>query len=128
MTRRAYKYLQKAVTIAERSTSRARLGAVLVSKNRVVGLGFNQMKKTHPKQERFNTMEEPIGLHAEVHACIGVPTPHLQGSTLYIARLLKNGNLAMSKPCESCRRFLIFAEVRRVIYTISNSEIGVMEL
>lgn len=49
-------------------------------------------------------------------------------STVWVARVLKNGTWAMAKPCRPCQRRLKAAGVRRVVYTIDHNEWGVMDL
>lgn len=49
-------------------------------------------------------------------------------ATVYVARTLKNGAWAISKPCEDCQRALKRAKVKRVYYTISDNEFGCLIL
>ena len=44
------------------------------------------------------------------------------GSTVYVARILRNGNLAMAKPCCFCMAALKARGVKIVYYTISDTE------
>lgn len=51
------------------------------------------------------------------------------GATVYVARVMKgSGNLAISKPCSSCERKLRAFRVKKVYYTISSNEWGVIDL
>ena len=50
------------------------------------------------------------------------------GSVVYVARTLKNGTVAMAKPCVACQNALRHRGVKRVYYTIANKEFGVMDL
>ena len=55
-----------------------------------MGVGFNRMDKTHPTMQRNNPDKTwTPGLHAEVHACLGVELNLLHGATIYVARLRK---------------------------------------
>ncbi len=50
------------------------------------------------------------------------------GSVVYVARVRRdNGKMAMSKPCPGCEGRLRSAGVKRVEYSISENEFGVME-
>lgn len=71
-------------------------GAVLVRKNNVLGLGFNQVK-THTKSTNEFRM-----IHAEFSAILNSQQESFEGCELYIVRKRKNGELANSKPCHSC--------------------------
>ena len=52
-----------------------------------------------------------------------------QGSIVYVARVrLLNGEFAMARPCHDCEKVLRSKRVRRVYYTISNCEYGVLDL
>lgn len=110
-----------AVNIAKKSVSRFRLGAVLARKGRVISTGFNDMRRTHPKMQKFNPDKSwTPGLHAEVDACLGVERNELQGADLFVARILKNGSVAIAKPCEICVKFLLDVGIRRVYFTDIN--------
>ena len=52
-----------------------------------------------------------------------------KGATVYVCRLSKNTNeYRMAKPCPDCERRLKASGVKKVFYTISNHEYGVLEL
>ncbi len=106
------KYFALARTISKKSKSFPKLGCVIVQKNKVVSLGFNNREKTHPK---CKTRENKI--HAELHALIGVAAESLKGSHVYVYREYASGELAMSKPCEYCHAALVEAGVKKVFFT-----------
>ena len=107
-----------AVNMAKKSASRFRLGAVLAYKRRVISTGFNDMSRTHPLMKRYSREKNfDLGLHAEVHSCIGVSADDLYGSELYVARILKNGSAAMARPCMVCQKFLLDVGIKSVYYT-----------
>lgn len=67
---------------------------------------------------------------------VKVPTPQAHaeartlrksdwGCTLYVARITRDGDWAMSRPCPSCQAIIINRGVRKVYYTISPGEYGV---
>ena len=104
--------------MASKSTSKFRLGAVLVQRGYVLNTSTNNMGRTHPAMERHRKGASfPLGLHAEVGACLGVAPGELVGSEIYVARVLRNGSLALAKPCEICQRFLRAVGVERVYYS-----------
>jgi len=110
-----------AIRMAEKSPSKFRLGAVLAYRNQVLSTGHNDMAKTHPLQQKYaKNISFALGLHAEVDACLGVPKTDLYGADLYVARILKNGKIAMAKPCRICQRFILDVGIRRVYYSFSN--------
>jgi len=48
------------------------------------------------------------------------------GSVVYVSRTLKNGDVALAKPCARCYAILRGKGVRKVFYTINESEYGVI--
>ena len=111
-------HMQLAVRTAGKSPSRFRLGAVLARRNQVLSTGHNNMARSHPLQQKYATNRSfVLGLHAEVDACLGVAEADLEGADLYVARILKDGRVAMAKPCQVCIKFIIDVGIRRVYYT-----------
>ena len=49
-------------------------------------------------------------------------------STIWVARVLKNGTWAIAKPCSPCQTRLKAAGIKRVVYTIGHNEWGVLDL
>lgn len=80
------------------------------------------MDKTHPTMQRNNPDKTwTPGLHAEVHACLGVDLDLLQGATVYVARLRKDGRFGLAAPCEICTRFLRGVGIRSVFFTTNTN-------
>ena len=75
------------------------------------------MRKSHPLQQKYCKEDHTLGLHAEIHCCLGVPLADLDGAEIFVARILKDGGLAMARPCGVCRDFLRSVGVRLVTYT-----------
>lgn len=115
ITAKNKKFIDLACKIAEKSTSKFRLGCVIVKKNRVVSVGYNSMEKTHPKSQSFGNY-----LHSELSALISTPKEELFNSTAYIMRIKKDGSLGSSKPCPVCYEALKLANVKTIYYIDSN--------
>ena len=49
-------------------------------------------------------------------------------SEVWVARVRKNGEWAMARPCESCQKRLRTSGVKRVTYTIEPNEWGILDL
>ena len=90
-----------------------RLGAVLVHKNIIVSVGTNSYK-THPFMAPRT--EWPF-LHAEQHAIVRAGVDNCEGLDLYIARVLKNNDLALSKPCDVCTELIKDVGIKNVYYS-----------
>ena len=92
-----------------------KLSCIIVNKNKVVSVGYNQIK-THPKATtRYNM------LHAEINALLAANCAEIRGCTAYIFRECRNGHLAMARPCEGCYKALYNAGIRKIIYTLYNT-------
>jgi tRNA(Arg) A34 adenosine deaminase TadA len=62
--------------------------------------------------------------HAEVRLCKKIDL----GATVYLARVLRDGSLAVARPCPRCHALLKLKGVRRVFFTVSNGEIESIKL
>ncbi len=49
-------------------------------------------------------------------------------AVVYVARVLRNGDFAMAKPCNNCLKAMKSKHVRRVYYTIGPGEYGWIDL
>jgi len=96
--------------VGQRNTFR--LGAVIVEKNSILSVGNNSYK-THPLMA--SRTEWPF-LHAEQLAIIRRGLDHCDGHDLYVVRILKNLNYAISFPCEVCRKLISDVGIRNVFY------------
>jgi len=98
--------------------SKFRLGAVLVHRNSIVSIGMNSYK-THPLMAART--EWPF-LHAEQHAIIRAGVDNCEGLDLYIARVLKNNDLALSKPCKVCTELIKDVGIKNIYYSTNAKE------
>ena len=124
------KYLNFAIDISKQSTvQRARLGAVLVSHNIVVNASPN-LEKTHPMQAHLNKLRgfDPMGsgerniLHAEIATLLKSRDLDIEWnkSILFIARLKKNGDLGLARPCNACMGLIKQYGIKNIYYTTDN--------
>ena len=90
-----------------------RLGAILVYKNSIVSVGMNSYK-THPLMAART--EWPF-LHAEQHAIVRAGVDNCEGLDLYVARVLKNNELALSRPCSVCAKLIRNVGIKNVYYS-----------
>lgn len=106
------KYFNLAKNVSLKSNSKFKLGCVIVNKNRVINFGFNEMTKTHPKCKTWGNYR-----HAELHALIGMGYEQTRGSSAYIYRETRKGELASSRPCPVCMEALKLAGIKKIFYT-----------
>ena len=50
------------------------------------------------------------------------------GATLYVVRILRNGEWAMAKPCSKCQAYIRSKGIVRVYYSIGKDEYGVWDV
>ena len=65
---------------------------------------------------------------SQAHAEARVLKKSGYGATIYVARVLRDGYIALAKPCSKCRDLMKFRGVKRVFFTIDNFEWGCIEL
>ena len=106
------KFFKYAKKIAANSTSRVRLGCVIVNRNKIIGHGKNNMEKTHPASPNFYKY-----LHAEIAAIIKSNRDMLRGAILYVYRESKLGVPVISRPCTSCYEAIKLAQIKKICYT-----------
>jgi len=102
------RHFELAARTALKSRSKFRLGSVLARRTRVISVGWNDMYKSHPIMDRYKErgISYTLGLHSEIHACIGVPTSDLIGAEIYVYRIKRNGSPGLARPCRICTSFL----------------------
>jgi len=65
----------------------------------------------------------------EAHAEYRLSSKLDVGSVVYVARVrLKDGSFGISRPCASCLKILLYKGVSRVYYTVSDNEIGIIDM
>jgi dCMP deaminase len=100
-----------------------KIGAVISKKNRIISLGFNQLKTSPNSPHPFKT------LHAEVDALLGNSYQDLKGCVIYVYRETKDGLPANSKPCPTCEFALKRAGIKKVYYSLPNEQgYGILDL
>lgn len=91
--------------------------AVVVSKNRVLGVGYNQ-PKTHP----ISSGTPQNQLHAEMAAVLSCAEGAAEGAEIYVARSKPSGKPGLARPCEVCQGVLRRFGIRRAFYTINSED------
>ena len=109
--------LDQAVRIAENSECQKRHGAILTSGGRVLGIGVNTNRND---PAIIGDAQLAYSVHAEVAALRAWGGTNLKNATIYVARIGRNGDPMMSKPCVKCQEALKAAGVKKVVYTIDN--------
>lgn len=111
------KFFKLAKLMSNKSTSTYKVGAVIVQKNRVIGLGFNNMTKTHTRSTHpFKS------IHAELSAILNSRQEDLSNCEIYVYRENKDG-LAKARPCKYCLQLIQQVGIDKIYYTWDNEYI-----
>lgn len=86
-------------------------GAVIIKKNRVLAVGYNQ-NKTHTR-----SLHSHRHIHAEMAAAFKLSLKALENATIYVWRAHHDGSNAMSRPCPSCLKILTQVGIKRMVYS-----------
>ena len=119
--RRHRRWIARAVSATRHSRHRTPMAAVAVLGGRIIGEGVN-VQKNSPALTPWDRCSR----HAE-QSLLAV-TSDIEGATVYVARVRRNGAEALARPCVYCRQLLEDAGVRQVIYTIEPGVSGIDRL
>jgi pyrimidine deaminase RibD-like protein len=110
--------IEQAIRIANSNQSYDRwpLGAVIVKGGSIQSVGWSALK-TVPQHTGCS-------VHAEAHALRRMRN-EAHGCVMYVARRLRRGGVGMARPCPDCQRLIIHSGIKRVIYTVDSSTLGV---
>lgn len=94
----------------------------IMKKKKIVSFGYNNAWKTDRLAAKFGHRFNC--LHSELMAIKNFPyhISELSEFTFVNIRLRKNGEIALSKPCECCERMLDAFRVSEVYYTTNNGD------
>lgn len=97
-----------AYTVSLPYVARAKVGAIIVYKKRIIAFGRNRYK-THPLQARYGRNEQSIFLHAEIDAIRQAISFDLSNTSLLVLRVKRSFptgpfHMGNSKPCSGCMR------------------------
>lgn len=113
--------LDRSVQVARLSTCKQRHGALVVSGGRTLAVGVNSYTN---RQGTPGVGPEHFSIHAEAAALRAIPEDiDLRRATLYVARLSKGGNVALSRPCPSCQALMKERGIKKCVYTTSKENI-----
>jgi tRNA(Arg) A34 adenosine deaminase TadA len=105
--------IRRAVNIAMTSTYRWRHGAVVAKGGRVLGFAPNKFRNA-PAIDEHNVSD-----HAEravIRELLKVRND-LRGCTIYIARINKQNDAMISRPCPDCMAAIIAVGIKEIVYT-----------
>lgn len=122
-------YINKAIEVAKTSkgfNSKNPMGAIIVVGKQIIAKGVNS-EKTHPLACTFSRHPEAIYLHAEIDAIIKasriLSKQDWKKSSIYIARVTKEGYYGQAKPCDGCAAAIAHFGITKVGYTLTSDQL-----
>jgi tRNA(Arg) A34 adenosine deaminase TadA len=128
-SRKTLQRIHFAKKIAEASgTGQFRHAAVLLRGGSIVNFASNDYRYSG-FADRFYHRAIGYGTrHAEIRACLNVPRGLTEGSSMYVVRVNRAGELKLSKPCKTCEETLRFLGIREVYYSTDEGTVEKMRL
>lgn len=97
-----------------------KMAAVIARRSKIVSVGLNS-HKTDPLQSRYSRHPLSICKHAEIDAIKNAlknkKVQSLKGATIYVARIRKDNEVALAKPCTGCEKALAAYGITRAYWT-----------
>ena len=112
--------------------SKARLGSVIVYKNKIIAVGWNQENKTNPLQKEYNKLRgyDPNQsssrntIHAEFAAMNKIKDDDIDFNRvhLFVYRIKKNGAPGYARPCPACMGLAKSLGIKHIYYSTENGK------
>lgn len=106
-------FLQLALTVSKQSDFKIKVGCVICRNGTPISVGYN-----HFYSDRHFCYSKSTTIHAEAMAIKNCSLKQLNGAVIYVARMSKNGELAMARPCPQCLVLLQKVGVKKMTYSI----------
>lgn len=102
--------------IEKGSTGRCWHLSAILNKSKILSLGINNYKKTHPQNEKFGYY--PLaGVHAEMGACLRLGLTDCSGLTIVNLRINRKNEIANSKFCHGCSNLIKSLNFKEAFYS-----------
>lgn len=117
------------INIAKTSSSKKKVGSIILKKNKIISSAVNIEKKSHPIQAFYGNiasnihrnagLSKKIYLHSEINCLLKSKG---KGDTIIVARVGGRGGLELrnSKPCSICSLALKEYGIKHVHYSTNN--------
>ena len=111
---------------------RAKLGSVIVYKNKLISIAWNVEEKTNPLQEKYNKLRNydidvkftKSSIHAEFAAMLKIKNMNINFKhvNLFVYRIKKDGSTGYSRPCPACMGFAKSLGIKHIYYSTEHGE------
>ena len=106
---------------------KARLGSIIVYKNKVISIGWNLENKTNPLQEEYNRLREydtdvkstKSSIHAEFAAMLKIKHMNIDFNKLhlFVFRIKRDNSIGYARPCAACMGFAKRLGIKNIYYS-----------
>lgn len=100
--------------------------AIVAKGSKILGVGYNRYGWSSKQKGKYCARKLNSGtcsVHAEVDALLKVANREdIKGATVYVVRVNRKHELAMSKPCHMCEAILREHGVKKAVFSVSEDE------
>jgi deoxycytidylate deaminase len=109
MLKTAFRICQRVAEFSDHHQHK--IGAAIVKGGKILSTGFNKLKTHTLSPHPFKSC------HAEFMAIKYLDKEALEGTTIYVFRKNKKGEIVNSKPCPSCYKLITDSGIKQIYYT-----------
>ena len=129
LSKKKRRYIELAARIAQQTEFKEyKHGAILVRAGAVINTSCNKNKYKAWANQFRKKQHGHATIHAEIGAILGLDRSLTEGSTIYVVRVGKCGDLKNSKPCPMCEAAMQYVGIKKVVYSSEDGKIETMRI
>jgi tRNA(Arg) A34 adenosine deaminase TadA len=129
LSKKKQRYIELAARIAQQTEFKEyKHGAILVRAGAVINTSCNKNKYKAWANQFRKKQHGHATIHAEIGAILGLDRSLTEGSTIYVVRVGKCGDLKNSKPCPMCEAAMQYVGMKKVVYSSEDGKIETMRI
>ena len=129
LSKKKQRYIKLAARIAQQTEFKEyKHGAILVRAGAVINTSCNKNKYKAWANQFRKKQHGHATIHAEIGAILGLDRSLTEGSTIYVVRVGKCGDLKNSKPCPMCEAAMQYVGIKKVVYSSEDGKIETMRI
>ena len=111
------KVCKTAILLKDLPQGKNRHFSFITKRNKIVSIGWNKSFKTHPLANKFGHRFNCIHSELDVINSFNYSIKELQNYSIYNVRVMKDGKIGYSKPCDICQDLLVFFGLKKIYYS-----------
>ena len=129
LSKKKQRYIELAARFAQQTEFKEyKHGAILVRAGAVINTSCNKNKYKAWANQFRKKQHGHATIHAEIGAILGLDRSLTEGSTIYVVRVGKCGDLKNSKPCPMCEAAMQYVGIKKVVYSSEDGKIETMRI